>query len=128
MAILFKRSVELALAELAILKCGAAYAPLDQNAPAARQAYMIEDCQAEIVLAGEDLEVAAGVNVTRVNIKALSPGEEAIHNQRITLDSRNGGVRHIHIGFDRAAQGSGRSPSSHRTAGAQQPVCGLRGQ
>ena len=35
------------VSELAILKCGAAYAPLDQNSRRANcQAFMIEDCQA----------------------------------------------------------------------------------
>ncbi|MFC7519112.1 condensation domain-containing protein, partial [Herbaspirillum sp. GCM10030257] len=49
-ALLLERSLELVVAELAILKCGAAYVPLDQNAPASRQAFMIADSHAQVVL------------------------------------------------------------------------------
>ncbi|MFC7519139.1 AMP-binding protein, partial [Herbaspirillum sp. GCM10030257] len=49
-ALLLERSRELVVAELAILKCGAAYVPLDQNAPASRQAFMIADSHAQVVL------------------------------------------------------------------------------
>ncbi|PRG57035.1 amino acid adenylation domain-containing protein [Burkholderia gladioli] len=49
-AILLDRSIELILAELAILKCGAVYVPLDRNAPAERQAFMLADCGARCLL------------------------------------------------------------------------------
>ena len=58
-------------AELAMLKCGAAYVPLDQNAPADRQAFMIEDCQAAMVLTVEDQEVPVSAEVKRVNMNGL---------------------------------------------------------
>ena len=45
-----ERSLELVIAELAILKCGAAYVPLDPVLPPERQAYMVKDCQARYVL------------------------------------------------------------------------------
>ena len=45
-AIAVERSIELVIAELAILKCGAAYVPLDQSAPLQRQAFMVKDCRA----------------------------------------------------------------------------------
>ena len=40
-AILLPRSLELLVGQLAVLKCAAAYVPLDINAPAERQAFMV---------------------------------------------------------------------------------------
>ncbi len=50
-ATLLERGVSLVVAQLAILKVGAAYVPLDPQAPAARQAWMVADCAARLVLA-----------------------------------------------------------------------------
>ena len=44
------RSVELAVAPLAVLKAGAAYVPLEISFPADRLAYMLNDIQAKVVL------------------------------------------------------------------------------
>ena len=41
-----ERSAELIIAQLAILKCGAVYVPLDENAPVQRKAFMLADCAA----------------------------------------------------------------------------------
>ncbi|MFV3406513.1 amino acid adenylation domain-containing protein [Pseudomonas sp. NY15463] len=49
-AILLPRSLELLVAQLAVAKCAAVYVPLDCNAPAERQAYMLSDCQAVALL------------------------------------------------------------------------------
>jgi len=50
--VLLPRSTELVVAELAILKCGAAYVALDENAPPERHAFILADCQADLVLVG----------------------------------------------------------------------------
>ena len=49
-AILLPRSLDLLVAQLAVGKCAAAYVPLDINAPAERQRFMIADCQAVALL------------------------------------------------------------------------------
>ncbi|MEE4150888.1 syringopeptin non-ribosomal peptide synthetase SypC, partial [Pseudomonas viridiflava] len=49
-ALLLERSLDLLAGQLAIIKCGAAYVPLDINAPAERQAFMLQDCGARQVL------------------------------------------------------------------------------
>ncbi|PBQ12565.1 amino acid adenylation domain-containing protein, partial [Pseudomonas syringae] len=49
-ALLLERSLDLLAGQLAIVKCGAAYVPLDINAPAERQAFMLQDCTARYVL------------------------------------------------------------------------------
>jgi len=86
-AILLDRSLELVLAELAILKCGAAYVPLDQNAPVERLAFMIEDCQASVALTVKELELPAIHGVKRVNINPLTSVEHAAHNLATPLGS-----------------------------------------
>ncbi|WP_026145417.1 condensation domain-containing protein, partial [Pseudomonas asplenii] len=48
--LLLERSFDLLAGQLAILKCGAAYVPLDINAPAERQAFMLHDSEARQVL------------------------------------------------------------------------------
>ncbi|MFL9875106.1 non-ribosomal peptide synthetase [Paraburkholderia megapolitana] len=64
-AILLDRSIELIVAQLAVLKCGAAYVPLDRNAPADRQAFMLTDCGARRVLTISDFAVPDGTQGTQ---------------------------------------------------------------
>jgi amino acid adenylation domain-containing protein len=56
-AIAMPRSIELVVAELAILKCGAAYVPVDPTFPAERLAFLVADSAAGIILSrrGEEL-------------------------------------------------------------------------
>jgi amino acid adenylation domain-containing protein len=48
--LLMPRSIALVVAELAVLKAGAAYVPLDPQVPPERQAFLIQDCAAKRVL------------------------------------------------------------------------------
>jgi len=58
-SILLRRSPELIVAMLAVLKTGAAYLPLDPDYPAARLQYLIEDRNAQhIISISEHLQVA----------------------------------------------------------------------
>jgi amino acid adenylation domain-containing protein len=50
-AILVPRSIELVVSELAVLKAGAAYVPIDPSFPAERIAFMVADCGARVVFA-----------------------------------------------------------------------------
>ena len=49
-ALWLPRSVELLIAQLAVLKCGASYVPLDIELPPARQQFVLQDCAARCVL------------------------------------------------------------------------------
>ncbi len=49
--IILRRSLELVTAQLAALKAGCAYVPIDPELPAIRQRFMIEDCGARIAIA-----------------------------------------------------------------------------
>jgi non-ribosomal peptide synthetase component F len=50
-AIALERSTELLVSQLAILKCAAAYVPLDVSAPLERQQFMVQDSGAQVLLA-----------------------------------------------------------------------------
>ncbi|MFK3815873.1 non-ribosomal peptide synthase/polyketide synthase [Pseudomonas sp. NPDC089407] len=49
-ALLLPRSFELLAAQLAVSKCAAVFVPLDSNAPVERQAFMVNDSQAQVLL------------------------------------------------------------------------------
>ncbi len=55
-AVCLERSAALVVAQLAVLKAGAAYAPLDPAYPAERLAYMVEDSRAPVVLTRREVE------------------------------------------------------------------------
>jgi amino acid adenylation domain-containing protein len=84
-AILVPRSIELVVCELAILKAGAAYVPIDPSFPAERIAFMVADSGSALVLSrtGADLPLLAGVE--RVDVDALPEG--ARHDPRVPLHS-----------------------------------------
>ncbi|HEU0078918.1 MAG TPA: amino acid adenylation domain-containing protein, partial [Longimicrobiaceae bacterium] len=84
-AILMPRSIELVVSELAVLKAGAAYVPIDPSFPAERIAFMVADSASPLVLgrAGADLPTLAGVE--RVDVDALPEG--ACHDPRVPLPS-----------------------------------------
>ena len=67
-AIALERSIELVVAQLAILKCGAAYVPLDRSAPPQRQAFMVADCEARVVVTAAGAIAPEMPGVTRVDI------------------------------------------------------------
>jgi len=54
-ALLLPRSADLVVAELAVLKCGAAYVPLDADHPPERLRFMVEDSKAQLILATQRL-------------------------------------------------------------------------
>ncbi len=79
-AILLDRSIELVVAELAIVKCGAAYVPLDTTFPQERLAFLMADSGAKAVIA--DREVCFE-GVTRFDVDADGPHE----NLGVSVDS-----------------------------------------
>src|SRR5262249_14025965 len=73
-AMLLERSLGLVVAEIAVLKCGAAYVPIDLAYPGERKAFVIADGEAKIVLSVAGMELAEmwemweRVGVRRVNV------------------------------------------------------------
>ncbi|HDS1684031.1 TPA: amino acid adenylation domain-containing protein, partial [Pseudomonas putida] len=84
-AILLPRSLPLLVAQLAVLKCAAVYVPLDIHAPRERQAFMLEDCRAVMLLthaAGQ-----ADFAVRRVDLDTLALDPQAGHNLGLAQDA-----------------------------------------
>nr|UXB94867.1 non ribosomal peptide synthetase [Pseudomonas syringae] len=77
-AILLPRSLELLISQLAIGKCAATYVPLDVNAPAERQNYMIDDCGAKFVLTQSALSIAPSVR--RIDLDHLHLDDQPAHD------------------------------------------------
>ena len=59
-ATLFARSPEMIIAQLAVLKAGAAYVPLDPSNPPARLAFIVADVAASLVISTRNLAPHAG--------------------------------------------------------------------
>jgi len=56
-ALLFERSIELVVSELAVLKAGAAYVPIDTRTPADRLAFILSDTASKLLLTSEGAKV-----------------------------------------------------------------------
>ncbi|HBC5211361.1 TPA: amino acid adenylation domain-containing protein, partial [Serratia marcescens] len=70
-----ERSVSLVIAQLAILKAGAAYVPLDRHLPVARQAWIIGDSGASLILCDRDIdrEIAGEIACLRIDRLRQNP-------------------------------------------------------
>ncbi|KAF9079774.1 hypothetical protein BGX27_005998, partial [Mortierella sp. AM989] len=98
-AILLKRSFELVVTQLAILKVGAAYVPIDPKAPEDRQTFIVNDCAAKLLITDEQMQVPATVQtpllrvafncVEEVNMTSTSRGENenALYCAHSSLDT-----------------------------------------
>ena len=75
--IVLERSVELIVAELAVLKCGAAYVPIDPAFPAERKNFIIRDCEAKIVLSIEEMEVPEMCDIRKIDVGESTDCKEA---------------------------------------------------
>ncbi|MCL2714513.1 MAG: amino acid adenylation domain-containing protein [Alphaproteobacteria bacterium] len=85
--LLLERSSELVVAELAVLKCGAAYVPIDASFPHSRQAFMIGDCAAEFVLTLAGRALPSGVRAARVDVDTVCASAAACEDLRLPVDS-----------------------------------------
>ncbi|NHB90413.1 non-ribosomal peptide synthetase, partial [Photorhabdus tasmaniensis] len=62
-AILFERSIELVVSQLAILKAGAVYVPIDPSVPNERKNWLISDCSARLLLTDTQTDIPADLAV-----------------------------------------------------------------
>ncbi|WP_434524334.1 amino acid adenylation domain-containing protein [Photorhabdus asymbiotica] len=61
--ILLQRSVELVVAQLAILKVGAVYVPIDPSVPDERRNWLINDCSAKLLITNVQSDIPIGLSV-----------------------------------------------------------------
>jgi amino acid adenylation domain-containing protein/thioester reductase-like protein len=72
--VVLERSIGLVVAELAIVKCGAAYVPLDPEYPAERLRFVLEDTGAAVVVtSGQGVRDKIGQGRTIVDVDARLP-------------------------------------------------------
>ncbi|WP_122859564.1 non-ribosomal peptide synthetase, partial [Pseudomonas viridiflava] len=77
-AIVLPRSMELLIGQLAVSKCAATFVPLDVNAPAERQSYMLDDCQAVCVLTRSTATINAATR--RIDLDNLDLNGQPSHD------------------------------------------------
>ncbi|KAF9342206.1 hypothetical protein BGX26_008067, partial [Mortierella sp. AD094] len=82
--IMLDRSIELVAVEIAILKVGATYVPIDTKAPAERQAYIASDCGAKLLITDENTDVPAQIQTP---LLLLSGAQGDIEYERDMFDS-----------------------------------------
>nr|UXB94720.1 non ribosomal peptide synthetase [Pseudomonas syringae] len=90
-AILLERSLDLLASQLAVLKCAAVYVPLDVNAPAERQAFMVEDSQARVLLTHSHISLATAAQ--RVDLDPLTL--DGLSSDDLTLPQSSESVAYI---------------------------------
>ncbi|WP_261795103.1 AMP-binding protein, partial [Pseudomonas syringae] len=74
-------SHDLLASQLAVLKCAAVYVPLDVNAPVERQAFMIVDSQASVLLTLSQMSLATStqrVDLDRLMLNGLDNDDLAL--------------------------------------------------
>lgn len=88
-AIMAQRSLEMIVGIIAVLKAGGAYVPIDPDYPAERIAYMLEDCEARLVLAQKHLREKLTANVELLDLddeQAYSPHAENLEPTHTVSD------------------------------------------
>ena len=85
-AIALERSVALIAAELAILKCGASYVPIDPNFPEQRKAFCLSDCAAKVLLFSDEVAVPHSHSVVTLNVDHETWGTEPFDNLQVSVD------------------------------------------
>ncbi|KAF9922219.1 hypothetical protein BGZ67_010651, partial [Mortierella alpina] len=68
--LLLDRSIDLVASQIAVLKIGAAYVPIDTKAPVDRQAYIASDCGSTVTITDETTDVPAAFQGTVLRISA----------------------------------------------------------
>ncbi|KAF9343964.1 hypothetical protein BGX26_004984 [Mortierella sp. AD094] len=94
-AILLNRSFELVIAQLAVLQMGAAYVPVDTKAPADRQAYVMSDCGARLLITDENTDVPVQIQTSLLRFSANEENPEdvqdtfdgSLHSSTSSLDT-----------------------------------------
>ncbi|QVM89273.1 amino acid adenylation domain-containing protein [Pseudomonas entomophila] len=84
-ALLLPRSFDLLAAQLAVSKCAAVFVPLDGNAPVERQAFMVADSQAVVLLTHSDQPQIEGGR--RVELDRLDLGRYASEPLNLAVDA-----------------------------------------
>ncbi|KRB71687.1 non-ribosomal peptide synthetase [Noviherbaspirillum sp. Root189] len=86
-ALLLDRSIEIITAEIAAVKCGAVFVTLDLGAPAARHLFIIEDCQASMVVTDSGVSLPVPDGVMRLDLDTVDLGTSDTGNLSVSVSS-----------------------------------------
>ncbi len=129
-ALCLHRSLELVVAILGVLKAGGAYVPLDPDYPAERLEFVLADTRAPVLITEEELLAQlpahdAAVVLPRPRRHRARRAER--REPRAAGRARKPGLRDLHVGLDRAAEGGpGRAPPSRPALHRDRPVVRVR--
>ena len=89
-AVALERSAELVVAELAVLKAGAAYVPLDASLPLPRLSFMLADTDARVVITSSATTLPEAIETSSVlqklDLEDPSVSLRPVHNLSLALD------------------------------------------
>ncbi|MEV5243545.1 amino acid adenylation domain-containing protein, partial [Streptomyces cinnamoneus] len=90
-ALVLPRSVDIAVAQLAVVKAGAAFLPVDPDYPTERIAYILQDAAPALLITDSEhaTRVPADIHVPRVLLDATDPTRFPEHNPAVPLTSAN---------------------------------------
>jgi hypothetical protein len=84
--VLMSRGVQIVIAQLAVLKAGAVYVPLDPAMPAARMAFVLQDCRARCVLTDQRRPAELhDLQVQWLDCREVSGGADDRRAENLTL-------------------------------------------
>ncbi|TYO66119.1 amino acid adenylation domain-containing protein, partial [Bradyrhizobium hipponense] len=86
-ATMLDRSVALVVAQLATLKAGGVYVPIDRALPSARQSWILADCDARLVLSESDDDDLVEVTIPVLPIEPLMAGTGCSTNPGLALSA-----------------------------------------
>ncbi|KOY61429.1 hypothetical protein AM629_13925 [Photorhabdus heterorhabditis] len=103
-AILLERSVELVVVQLAILKVGAVYVPVDPRMPDKRKNWLINDCSAKLLLTDEQADIPTGLAVPLFHLSSdpITDREE----ERCNLDLPGFSAKSAYIMYTSGSTGT----------------------
>ncbi|MDS0137100.1 MULTISPECIES: amino acid adenylation domain-containing protein [unclassified Amycolatopsis] len=88
-ALAVPRSLEMIIAELAVLKAGAAYLPIDVDYPGDRIAYMVEDAGPVCVVTTRDVEAKLPASLPRVLLDDAALAGLSPEDPKVTITPEN---------------------------------------
>ncbi|KAG0352352.1 hypothetical protein BGZ54_002839, partial [Gamsiella multidivaricata] len=115
---LLNRSINLVAAQIAILKVGAAYVPIDTRAPVDRQAYIASDSGAKLLITDESTDVPVQIQVPLLRFSAN------LENTEDLQDTPGSSLRWSTSSLD-TAYVMYTSGSTGRPKGVMVPHCGI---
>ncbi|MFC7518994.1 amino acid adenylation domain-containing protein [Herbaspirillum sp. GCM10030257] len=86
-ALLLDRSIALITAEIAVVKCGAVFVTLDLGAPVARHLFIIDDCQASMVVTDSEVSLPVPDGVRRLDLDTIDIGTGDASNLGVSVSS-----------------------------------------